>query len=649
MTRRAWLSTFIAVQVLGWCFAINPIVARAGDCANKWNAPKEVTGTGAKKADAIGDFEKKSKTLAKDANCKGDKCAKGKGNCRAMRTATQSCTGDDEKGWTCTGNVRVGCFCLGGKEKGTIAPPPSTAPKPTDSECPNKFSDPKDAVGASDKSKAQAQTAHDAKIKEYIDAETEFCAKQKCTGEKIACRLYYTTTEPECGESPDPNFPGFSCKSQFRAGCFCFGDDEQALAMAADIALPAGEEFATHRPYRGKTMLVGVVLAEGCVPGHTCTASLVANPDLIEGTPGLVVKKVRVPERLNARGHATLQGEVVASNHAKRQPADGPITFVTPETGVTTALALDVALADQPEESVSVPIDELPPEHKKHADTPSAPPVLPDNGVCVVHDKYSGNGHATKVSVNGTEVPVLAESQGMTAFRPGSAAKTGENEYTVTDNGVTRTYKLSAPSIAIKANQTTLEQNQSTGFQVIVSDLGGIPDSSWTSSEGAGGEEGYILLTIKNDSTNTTISGGNLTKVPLHKSDFADGSYTYNGTITAQEPGPFQLEATIEAHLAEAAPINVANERRNIARGAGKGCCQYYNPASGNWCAIDRRGHHQLIVTLRPHPASRFGKLQHQFGNLEVISHRFTLAFAEQQIEILRLSLATLEPQEQFV
>src|SRR6267154_2994441 len=138
MTRRAWLSTFIAVQVFGWCLAMNPIVARAGDCANKWNAPKEVTGTGAKKADAIGDFEKKSKTLAKDANCKGDKCAKGKGNCRALRTATQSCSGDDEKGWTCTGDVRVGCFCLEPKEKGHIAPTPFPTPTPTGVTCSNK-------------------------------------------------------------------------------------------------------------------------------------------------------------------------------------------------------------------------------------------------------------------------------------------------------------------------------------------------------------------------------------------------------------------------------------------------------------------------------------------------------------------------------
>src|SRR5712692_10103136 len=357
--------------------------------------------------------------------------------------------------------------------------------------------------------------------------------------------------------------------------------------MASGARLTTGQEFAVRRPFTGKTMLVGVVIAEGCVPGQTCTASLVPNPDEIVGTPGVVVKKVKVPERLNTRGHATLQGEVVASNQAKRQPADGPITFITPETGAATAFGFEVALTDRPEEPVSVPIDELPPSHRKPSKEASAPPVLPDNGVSVVHDKFSGNGHATKVSVNGTDVPVLAESQDMTAFRPGSAAKTGENEYTVTDHGVTKTYKLSAPTVSIKADQTTLEQNQSTQFHVTVSDVSGIPSSSWNST-GAEGGRGHMLLTIKNDSANTaTMLGGNLITVPLYENDFEGGVHTYDGTITAQSPGPFQLEATIDAKLAEAAPINVANERRNIARGAETGCCQYNNPASGNWCAME--------------------------------------------------------------
>jgi hypothetical protein len=593
MKRRALLSTFIVMQALLWCLATTSLVARADDCPNKWNEPKEVKGEGPHRADAVADFEKKSKTLADDANCKSNKCAEGKGKCRPLRTATQSCSGDDEKGWTCTGMVRVGCFCLDPKEKGRLAPTPAPGSAPTPAEsasaCDNKFGDPKEAIGATDTSNQMAALAGLVKkVNEYKDEAAKVCAAQKCTGEKKCCRMYYTTTGEDCTESKDKNFPGWACKTKFRSGCFCLGTDEETLAMASEGALPAGEEYAAHRPFRGKTMLVGVVLAEGCVPNETCTASLVANPDTLAGTPGIVVEKVRVPEHRNSRGHATLQGEVVASDQAKRQPADGPITFITPETGAATALALDVALADNPDEPVSVPIEELPPSRRKHHEEASAPPMIPDNGVCVVHDKYSGDGHATRVRVNGTDVAVLAESPEMTVFRPGDAANAGENKFTVTDSGVTKTYRLSSPTVSITAGQTTLQQDQSTQFQVTVADLVGIPDSSWSSSGEPDGGEGYVLLTVKNDSPDTTtVSGGNLIKVKIHKSDIAGGTYTYSGSITAQQPGPFQLEATIDGRLAQAAPIDVGDERFNLGRGAEKGCCQYNNPASGNWCAIE--------------------------------------------------------------
>jgi hypothetical protein len=588
MKRRTW-STLILVQIFGWCLATNALVARADECKDSWNEPQKVEGTGAYKSDAVADFEKKSKSIVADAKCKANKCAKG--NCRPFRIGTQSCSGDDEKGWTCTGTVRVGCFCADPKETGRLAPTPESAPTPTDNACSNKFGDPKDAIGATDTANQMAAlAAMNTKIREFKAEETKVCAAEKCTGEKKACRLYFTTTGENCTESKDPNFPGWVCKTKFRPGCFCLGTDEETLAMASEAGLPAGEEYAFHRPYRGKTMLVGVVLPEGCVPSHTCTASLVPNPDEIAGTPGVVVKKVEVPEHRTAHGHATLQGVVVASNDANRQPADGPITFTAPETGATTTMALDVALADNPDELVSVPIDELPPSHRKHREKASAPPVLPDNGVCVVHDKYSGDGHATRVSVNGTRVPVLAESQDMTVFIPGDAARTGENEYTVSDSGVTKTYKLSSPSISIASGQRTLEQDQSTQFQVKAAELGGIPDSSWSSSGDPEGGEGYMLMTVKNDSPNTTtMSGGNLVTIKIHKSDCADGTYTYQGSITAQQPGPFELEATIDAHLAEVPPIDIAGGRGNIAGGAEKGCCQYNNPASGHWCAIETR------------------------------------------------------------
>src|ERR1700737_1906299 len=105
------------------------------------------------------------------------------------------------------------------------------------------------------------------------------------------------------------------------------------------------------------------------------------------------------------------------------------------------------------------------------------------------------------------------------------------------------------------------------------------------SGGGAGG--GFVLLTIKNNSENTArMSGGNVIVLTLHEADIVDGNYTYEGTITAQEPGPFEIEASIEAHLAEAPPTSIAHGRGGpIAKGAPIGCCQYSNPASGNWCA----------------------------------------------------------------
>jgi hypothetical protein len=575
--------------------------ASAADCPNKWNDPKDVVGTGATKEAAVGDFEKKSKDTAKESKCGQNKCAKDKGTCRAMRTATESCSGDDKTGWKCTGTVRVGCFCLEAKEVGKLSPLPATPMTPGEVACSNKFGDPKDVIGASDQSENLAKTAHDAKLKEYVDAELAFCAQQKCSVEKQSCRLYYTTTNPKCGGSEDPKFPGWSCKSQFRGGCFCLGNDEIALAMAAGVSLPAGQELASvkARPYSGKTMLVGEVIAAGCEPGHTCTVSLVANPDEIVGTPDLIVRKVEVPARKNARGHATLKGQVAATNHAKRQPADGPITIEVPPEIPASGMALEISLLDTPDEALRVPIDKLPPARRSKEATPSAPPVLPENGICVVHDKFSGNGHATKIKVNGSEVPVLAESQELTAFRPGDAVKSGNNEYSISDGGVTKTYKLSSPSVSITAGQTTLEQNGSTSVKVTISDLGGIPGGSWSSPDvaapGSGGkfsngaaasDRGYILLTIKNESPNTTtLSGGNLITIPIYKDNIVSGSFTYESTITAQQPGPFQLDATIDSHLAEAPPTGIIGERSQAATEAPKGCCQYRNPASGRWCA----------------------------------------------------------------
>jgi len=323
------------------------------------------------------------------------------------------------------------------------------------------------------------------------------------------------------------------------------------------IVLTLGISRAATQPYHGKTMLVGIVLPEGCLPKHPCTASLVANPDEITGTRGVVVRKVRVPEHKDSHGHATLEGEVISSAHGEHQQAGGPTTFVVPETGASTVLSLEVALANEPDETVPVPIRELPPPHENTpAKQPAMAPLVPDNGVCVVHDEFTGDGRATRIKVNGADVPALAESPSVLAFAPEDALQTGQNRIVVVDGGTTKTYEAWAPDLTIDSNKTTLEQNESTQFRVKL-DLGRMPDSYW-------GKSGAILLTIKNDSDATaSMSGGDEITVPLHRSDTIDGTYTYQGTITAKEPGQFEIQAAIQSELADAPPVSVSETPPN--------------------------------------------------------------------------------------
>ena len=585
-------------------------VARADECPNKFDQPKDAAGVGDTKADAEKAYKAKIAEYVRDqkAECKKHKC-KGKKQCTPIHVETPGkCSESKDKnfpGWACTGKFRGGCFCLTDAEEpgGTVPIPPGTATPPeTASECENKFGDQVDILGIGDND-TKAKAAHTQALKERKDITAKECSEKKCSDGTNQCRMYYTSTDPKCEANPDESIGGSICKSKFRSGCFCLGAEETLLAALLRTTPGTGEEYAAvpERPFHGDAMLAGIVYAPGCVPGELCTAHFVPEREAkeIKKTSDFAVAEVRVPKHQDAHGHATLHFMVVNTDQAKHQPADGPVTFKVPlaetTTAAATAMAFDVALADKPDEPMIVPVENLPPateeQPHKHA---SAPPVIPDSGICVVHDTLSGNGHATKIGVNGTDVPVFVESPSLVAFKPGDAAQTGKNEFTVTDEGTTKTYEAWDPALAIEANQTTLEQNQSTQFRVKLTGLGGIPDRCWASPGSTGPAEGggaagagFVRLTIKNDSQNTArMSGGNVIVLTLHEADIVDGSYTYEGTITAQEPGPFEIEASIEAHLAEAPPTRIAYGHGGpIARGAPIGCCQYWNPASGNWCA----------------------------------------------------------------
>jgi len=324
-----------------------------------------------------------------------------------------------------------------------------------------------------------------------------------------------------------------------------------AIALGSSTSPTAATEsgrVSRERPFHGKTMLVGIVLPEGCLPGHTCSASLVTNPDDFADTPGIAVREIQVPDHRTTGGHATLRGLVVATNLEKDQPAAGPIAFKAPERGSPPLLDLTVAIAELPNEIVDVPVGQLPPERTRgRREHPSMPPIVPDSGVLIVRDRFTGDSRETQIKVNGSEVPSLAQSQSVLAIAPREALHSGKNDVEITNGGRTTYYEAWNPDVSIDADKTTLEQGESTQFRVKVK-LGVIPHSYWS-------PDGKILLTIKNDSeTTTSISGGDYVVLPLQESDFVDGTYTHSGTITAKQPGPIQIEASTSSQLEDAPP-----------------------------------------------------------------------------------------------
>ena len=81
-----------------------------------------------------------------------------------------------------------------------------------------------------------------------------------------------------------------------RSSIFFFALLTAAIVIAFGSSPPPTSATELHRiteksRFHGKTMLVGIVLPEGCLPGHVCSASLVTDPDDFADTRGIVVRK----------------------------------------------------------------------------------------------------------------------------------------------------------------------------------------------------------------------------------------------------------------------------------------------------------------------------------------------------------------------
>ncbi len=162
-------------------------VARADECPNKFDQPKDAAGVGDTKADAEKAYKAKIAEYVRDqkAECKKHKC-KGKKQCTPIHVETPGkCSESKDKnfpGWACTGKFRGGCFCLTDAEEpgGTVPIPPGTAtPSETASECENKFGDQVDILGIGDND-TKAKAAHTQALKERKDIAAKECSEKKC-------------------------------------------------------------------------------------------------------------------------------------------------------------------------------------------------------------------------------------------------------------------------------------------------------------------------------------------------------------------------------------------------------------------------------------------------------------------------------------
>jgi len=245
-------------QIAAVVIALAIGVARADECPNKFDQPKDAAGVGDTKGDAEKGYKAKIAEYVRDqkAECKKHKC-KGKKQCTPIHVETPpKCSESKDKklpGWFCTGKFRGGCFCLNETEEpgGTVPTPPGTATPPeTASECENKFGDQVDILGIGDND-TKAKTAHIQALNERKDAAAKECSEKKCPESTNKCRMYYTSTDPNCEANPDKKIGGAICKSKFRSGCFCLGAEETLLAALLGPAPKTEGEYAAvpERPY----------------------------------------------------------------------------------------------------------------------------------------------------------------------------------------------------------------------------------------------------------------------------------------------------------------------------------------------------------------------------------------------------------------
>ena len=338
-----------------------------------------------------------------------------------------------------------------------------------------------------------------------------------------------------------------------------------AIGLCLSVVYLSSSAFSQGRK---RATLVGVVLPSHARRGTLVSGLMVVNPDDYEGIPGLKVVRTEIPVAKDSSEQTALREVSVDTGDGVKQRGDRPFTAKVAADG---GVSLAIAGSQQGAERIRATVE--------NATTTAGvargyamPPVSSDSGVMVIHGAFAGDARRTAISLNGEPVKKLAETSDAVYFEVPQNVPPGRNQVELREGTRAASFDLFAPSLTIRAGQTTLKSGESTQFDVNLSGLAQLPASAWRAgtpsaelfdlsalrekapalSETPSGKDGALVLLIENKSPQTVdMAPNNTVAISLTRSDLKDGSYDYRGTLTATESGTFELEATLVPMLTE--------------------------------------------------------------------------------------------------
>ncbi len=181
---------------------------------------------------------------------------------------------------------------------------------------------------------------------------------------------------------------------------------DQARQLQGKEAVPSAP---TGPPITSTTMKeVGFVLPAEIRAGEHVSGSVVEDPTLYEGVPGVTVTRVTLPFPPSAQPYS-LRGWTVEVSGEPPQAADGPISLKLPPGQVELAILFRLAGNEGAPVSKAIPISFS--SHKaKVPKSYQAPAICVKGQLCMVHGIFSGDSRKTFAAFEQRPAKIVAET-----------------------------------------------------------------------------------------------------------------------------------------------------------------------------------------------------------------------------------------------